>query len=250
MVCLSLDTITLDGFMNEHLIVKHFGDSLEITQIEWKKSSSKRLYKSISTKDKKSGRYHSSLSRTRSRIREHVFCNFPAGQSIFLTLTFRDHVISREVALSSFDLFRRKLKKDFPDIKYLSVAELTKKGRIHFHLLLDRPFISHAFLSRIWGQGFVFVLPTKGNTRKLASYISKYISKDLFVSFGKKAYLISSNLEKPIIVRGLFEASNYIKAFLSSVSVRGGWVLLDDTFSGENEFMTFSRRSLDFAFGS
>lgn len=233
-----------------HSIAKFYGSTLEITYLQHKKSHIKRMYTKKDNENEKSdtGRFFASLSRSRTRIRELVQNNFVAGSSVFLTLTYAEHISKDDYdrALLDFDNFRRKLKKQYPSIKYLAVSELTKKGRIHFHILLDQKYISQKWLAQIWQKGFVFIVPTHGNTQKLAFYISKYISKDVFVSFGNKTYLRSSNLENPLIVRGLFEVSNFVSSILQAYTVAGS-AFGSSFFSGENDFFKWERSLLVFS---
>lgn len=169
-----------------------------------------------------SGRFKSSLIRSRSRVREHIINNFPP-KSLFITLTYADNFGKDyyDTSLRHFDLFARKLRCKYPKIKYLAVAELQKRGAIHYHMVIDRNTVDCAFLGQVkeddnqnflfvcgldsgaWNYGIIFVKSTFGAPQRVAQYVSKYVTKTPFVEVGRKVYLISRNLLKSIVYNDL-----------------------------------------------
>lgn len=123
----------------------------------------------------------------------------------FLTLTFADDVTDPKEAQRRFHSLRTNfLKRHFPE--YIAVYERTKKGRIHFHLIVNvrvdirrglnfreiaegRYSSANPALRQLWallrenvhkyGFGRTELLPVKTNSKGLARYVSKYISKHI-----------------------------------------------------------------------
>lgn len=131
----------------------------------------------------------------------------------FLTITFNPKFIDR----SNYDLLSEKTSKWLnniksryaPDLKYIIVPELHSDGvNYHFHGLLS----NIGFLSLVdsghkvkgasiynlenWNYGFSTVSKVK-DSAKCASYITKYITKDLCaVTKNKRRYWVSKNCDK------------------------------------------------------
>ncbi|WP_308033206.1 rolling circle replication-associated protein [Neisseria cinerea] len=123
----------------------------------------------------------------------------------FLTLTFADDVTDPKEAQRRFHSLRTNfLKRHFSE--YVCVYERTKKGRIHFHLIVNtrvdirrglnfreiaagRYSSANPALRQLWallrenvqkyGFGRTELLPVKTNSKGLARYVSKYISKHI-----------------------------------------------------------------------
>jgi len=122
----------------------------------------------------------------------------------FLTLTFGDHVTDPKEAYKRFNSLRRRLLSDLFGPSWVSVPELQKSGRLHFHLLVDcqsdiRSDFDHERVSKgdyrsanshlrgIWrelrtrlpkyGFGRSELLPIRTNVEGMAKYVSKYIGK-------------------------------------------------------------------------
>jgi hypothetical protein len=86
-----------------------------------------------------------------------------------------------------FNKFREYLRRKYgvpPD--YISVTEFTLRGIPHLHVLIDR-YIEHAWISKTWdsigGGRIVFIKQV--TVRKVARYLSKYLTKDLILSAPK-----------------------------------------------------------------
>lgn len=125
----------------------------------------------------------------------------------FLTLTFRDHILSPKEAQRRLNsLLTRIIKPRYRD--YLGVMERQKSGRIHYHLLVVLKIdIRTGFdfdqvqnqnyksaspgLRSEWsfwrktapayGFGRTELMPIKSNTEAIAKYVGKYISKHMEV---------------------------------------------------------------------
>ncbi len=149
-------------------------------------------------------------------IKRLVDSNFD-NKTSFLTLTQRmENKSAYDIKLSNyeFDKFIRRLKyylnKKYPGkkLKYLATWERTKKGVIHYHLILfGFPFIPAKKLEEIWRLGFIKINQIKRIDASVRSeYISKYFSKDLeFRDRKVKAFFKSRNLKKPTEIISFFE---------------------------------------------
>jgi len=111
-----------------------------------------------------------------------VFDNQKTNPAL-LTLTFSNHITSVPMAYMRFKEGMRRIKFEYPNLEYIAVPEFTKKGRVHFHLIVwgipEWHVASERDYRRIatmWGLGFIDIVPTNGS-KKLISYVSKYFVK-------------------------------------------------------------------------
>ncbi|HFC8523341.1 TPA: phasyl DNA replicon protein arp, partial [Neisseria subflava] len=160
----------------------------------------------------------------------------------FLTLTFADDVTDPKEAQRRFHSLRTNfLKRHFPE--YVCVYERTKKGRIHFHLIVNtrvdirrglnfreiaagRYSSANNALRQLWallrenvnkyGFGRTELLPVKTNSKGLARYVSKYISKHINSRLPEdKGYrLVRTSMDK----KSVWKVANSNFAFVSNGS--------------------------------
>jgi len=87
----------------------------------------------------------------------------------------------------SFNKLREYLRREFGGApRYICVLEFTQAGVPHLHVLWYR-YIDHAWMSQSWadlGAGYV-VWVKKVTAVKVARYLSKYLTRDLFESAPK-----------------------------------------------------------------
>ena len=98
-----------------------------------------------------------------------------------------------------FKNFIKRLKYKYNDnLKYLAVIEFQKRGAVHYHVLLDIPYVPQNTLQELWGNGFVYINAID-HVDNIGAYILKYITKDNndIRLMGQKAYLYSRNLKQP-----------------------------------------------------
>jgi hypothetical protein len=95
----------------------------------------------------------------------------------------------------SFNKLRQYLRREFGEApRYICVLEFTKAGVPHLHVLFDR-YIDHSWMSQSWadlGAGFV-VWVKRVTAVKVARYLSKYLTKDLFESAPKGTRRITTS---------------------------------------------------------
>lgn len=126
--------------------------------------------------------------------------------TMMLTLTYREDVSVEE---SKLDIckFNKQLRLIYPKCKYLYVIELTKRGRPHYHMLVDIPKnitdikAYERYLAEIWSHGFVDVQLITNN-KGVGFYISKYFTKEP-IDTSCKLYGYSRNCDKPTVVKFL-----------------------------------------------
>ena len=142
--------------------------------------------------------YANTNQRRRDTIRRLACCNFNNEYDKFLTLTFAENKVDIKECNILFKSFIRKLKKYNDNLKYLAVIEFQKRGAVHYHVLLDIPYIPQEELQNLWGNGFVFINAIT-HVDNIGAYIVKYMTKDNKDTRlrGQKAYLFSRNLKKP-----------------------------------------------------
>lgn len=159
----------------------------------------------IRTQNEKERSVNSSLSRTKNKIYELAHCN---KWEYFVTWTFNPDLVNRydyQECYGRAYSYLRNLKKSNPDMKYLIVPELHKDGAFHFHGLLSNCELKLSehkngiYNLKNFKYGFTTVSLIK-DSRATATYICKYITKDLLaVSKGKHRYLASNNLALPYL---------------------------------------------------
>lgn len=197
--------------------------------------------------DRKEERRSQTLRDGSNKIRRLALLNFSPETSTFLTLTFADHVTDIYYSDDEFKKFIKRLKyKLKKSIKYLAVRELTKKGRIHYHVLVDSRLglpelpegyarykgpdgktynnsIAHEFelnyvhskeddIGEIWRHGWVDVKPLYGGVDNVGAYLVKYMTKNISLELfpGKNFYLRSRGLKEPVAIVGI-EADKLIE---------------------------------------
>jgi hypothetical protein len=169
--------------------------------------------------------------RTKSRVigavQRLVESNFNKD-SIFLTLTFNDEnnfdIFNLKDCNYIFHNFIVKLRGVFNDMKYLAVPEFQKRGAVHYHLIINRPYIDKKIIRKFWKYGFIRVSDIY-YLQGIGNYFTKYLTKnsDDERLFGKRSFFTSKNLRHPKKVYGEIAkrfvnalAGNKIKPYYSN----------------------------------
>jgi len=152
-----------------------------------------------------------SLSRARKKVIRAINSNSDLNK--FLTLTFEKNITDLNYSHSEFKKWVKRVnyhcfhtKKSM--MKYVAVIEFQERGAIHYHVLCNLPFVDVEKFQDIWGHGFIKLNKIKGNKNRFGSdecdnvgaYVTKYMTKDNDDPRlkGRKSYLMSRNLDKPI----------------------------------------------------
>lgn len=130
-----------------------------------------------------------------------------------LTLTYRENMTDVDQGWKDLHAFSRKMKHVFGDRwQYVCVPELQKRGAVHFHLAI-KGFYPVNLVRKLWrtviGEGNIDITdPGKyqlqhtsrknaaWNPKKIANYLSKYITKNETVAFNRRRYS-STKIELP-----------------------------------------------------
>lgn len=148
-----------------------------------------------------------SLARSKSTLKKLVLCNLPYGQPKFLTLTYRNPQFNETEAKRDFKNFIKRLKYHTKvQLRYIAVPEehnssLTRPDRLHsyhFHILIfDLSYIPASVYSDVWSHGFIRINRIDLNYMRVATYISKYISKQSSLPVSSRRFLTSRNIYRP-----------------------------------------------------
>ena len=147
------------------------------------------------------------LSRARKKVRRLINANIGQyGEEFtakFLTLTFAEHVTDISTANYEFQKFIKRLNYEvfgqkIINIRYVGVIEFTKKGRIHYHVVIfNIPYVKAHRIAEIWGNGFIKVNKID-HVDNVGAYVCKYMTKDNKGLLSKKSYFASQSLFRPI----------------------------------------------------
>lgn len=173
------------------------------------------------------------VSRAKTRMRRLIQSNFDqAGK--FLTLTFRDTDKFDINSLSDCNkrktYFLTQLRKSYPDVKFVAVPEFQKRGAVHYHLILDLPYVPIDELRVMWQYGFVRINKIY-NPAKVGSYIAKYLAKNVEDPRFKKHRCFSSskNLDQPKVHYG-----NHLNQVVDEFGKLGIDPVFEITYASQN----------------
>lgn len=184
----------------------------------------------IELKDRTNERRGQTLRDGRNMTRRLALMNFSENDK-FITLTFDPKKLKNKKVLTDLNFIDDEFKKFIKrfnyrfgtKLKYIAVRETHKSGRFHIHMICDwkQEFECHEQLreferllgNEVWKHGFVDIKEIN-HVDNVGAYIIKYMTKDLSIELfkGKKLYLCSKGLDRPVIYRGI-EADTLIDAY-------------------------------------
>lgn len=172
--------------------------------------------KDIITDDQNSGglKFDSNLRRARFSIRQLVWSNI-TDYTKFITLTYAETVLDFDKLNYDIKQFFKKLKRKMKfDPRYIWVPEPQRSrgaaegntGCLHVHIVLfNCEKIPLDVLNSCWPHGRTDIRILNGcrlsddvKIKSAAAYLSKYISKDNIVGFGRHCFRASLNLNRPV----------------------------------------------------
>lgn len=206
-----------------------------------------------------------SLNRTKQNI--YKFSR-QADWEYFITLTFDGSKVNRydfdECMSKANKWFNNQKARKAPDLKYLFVPEQHKDGAWHIHgVIADVGEMSFADSGRVaigekayrrsdvnsefatiynlTGWRFGFSTATRVRDKyKVASYITKYITKDLCEStFGKKRYYRSRNIPEPIEKGFIVEPQDFDSFMTEMVDSFGCGMVYQKEVNGLYQSVTY-----------
>lgn len=174
------------------------------------------------------------------RAKKNVrLCCKQIGADRMVTLTYRENMVDRKLALKHWDAFRRRLRK-VKDFHYVAVIEEQERGALHFHVAV-RGRQHYALLRSIWqsviGLGMNGQQMGQVNVRdphrfgfgqngahKLASYIAKYCSKQMNArSLDEKRYFRSRGIVLPEVDSVRLHCTSMLGAVQSAFSIMAAY---------------------------
>lgn len=161
------------------------------------------------------------VNRAKNNARRLAQTNFDPVNAKLLTLTFAPteefDITSPDDCHPKFKNFMAKLKRRYPRFKYIAVGEFqTKNNRmaVHYHLIVNLPYIKWDKLTKLWGYGGIDVEMGDNNPIHKISYITKYIIKDNPYIYKNHRYFASKGLKKSLTLYG-FEAERVLSRAIS-----------------------------------
>lgn len=203
-----------------------------------------------------------STRKARNKVRTMAIANFNEND-LFITLTFSDNrFVETKWGIVEFERFnqtdiknvdetnkefkkfiqrlREKFGKNFRYIAVIEFQDMNRRGAVHYHMLADIKGMTQETLFNLWGLGFVDIKNIK-QVDNVGAYISYYMTKENEDERlqGKKSYLISRNLKKPIDLH-LEEAYEEINGLESGGAVPVYTNEYDSEFCGRVKFKEYN----------
>jgi len=132
----------------------------------------------------------------------------PGGRKVpFVTLTFREQRICHVWAKRCLDVFFKAAKRKFPGLFYVWVAELQKRGTIHFHICTNAAWIDSSWVQDTWRRitGDNTLLTHVMGVKNPGGYMAKYLAKgqgDVSQPIWGRRCCVSFGLARAIRARG------------------------------------------------
>lgn len=157
-------------FERRHILFKANGDFQNISvKTFWTLEGRKRILKDIKRK-------------LRILLKDYN-CSYQ------ITLTYRDFSDYSKSDIRKFlNSFTRMFRYRNVDFKYFWVAEIQKRGMIHYHILFffklkDRKrvfdYMSKNRIDRLWNRGYTFITFSRQTIKKAYNYVTKYLLKTI-----------------------------------------------------------------------
>lgn len=236
--------------------IVQFGDTIEIYEYAKPLPDHRPIYKSPIRKKRDAKlraerkllnivpeRSKRSVARTkRNFFRMCHHNNLNASAINFLTITFIEDHSYLQATHHVQDFFKR-IKEHYPQVplRYISVPELTKKGRYHFHCLLydlpseisERERATRNF-QRLFRQGYIDLGAVTYTSEGLAGYMAKYMAKALqdHKNEAIRGYTCSRNILK------FTEAGSNKESFYSDIMFYTELELDNSSLHKETEYET------------
>lgn len=147
-----------------------------------------------------------------------------------LTLTFRENVTDIEEAWAVFKYFTRLMRQKYgKQFCYVAVPEYQKRGAVHFHLAVSGWYRANV-VRKLWRQasgrrgGNIDITSARKaenkngwNPKRIASYLSKYMSKQDSVVFNKRRYSAGGDIKVPPPEKGWIALGSSVISVMGDV---------------------------------
>jgi len=138
-----------------------------------------------------------------------IIGSFAQKKCIMITLTFDDRApdpfIDPAYYSRVWDTFVKRLRRKYPALCYARIVELTRKGRPHFHVLVDR-YIPQRYVSWAFSNcgGGTIAYCQYVDPGRSAKYVTKYVTKSLDPHSRGPYFFFVSRMRSISMSRGLF----------------------------------------------
>lgn len=156
------------------------------------------------------------IKRVKKQVRR--IANANPEMNKFLTLTFSENVSSLQTANYEFKKFRERLEYHTgKKLKYIAVPEFQKRGAVHYHLLIDYPYVAWNKYVKVWGKGGVWITKVR-KKNATGAYIAKYVTDSKWTDlrfYKQKAYFCSKGLKRAIVL-----VDNFLDKFYEQITMK------------------------------
>ena len=180
----------------------------------------RRGKKEISDEQKKvnkENRRKQTLYQARNNIIRLISAN--SDLKSFITLTYKENMQDIKKSRKDLDIFFKRLRRVYRDLKYIWVMEYQQRGAIHFHILANIPIdistvkstqkksmeqkqYENEFRDKFWQHGFIDLrnIGEEKDIKNVGKYIACYLVQDILDLDlqGNRVYGYSKNLNKPV----------------------------------------------------
>lgn len=160
-----------------------------------------------------------SKQRARSKVRQKCMA---LSVTHLMTLTQSENESSIDESYKAFHYFNKLMRMRWKDWAYVATPEFQKRGSVHYHLAVVG-FYHAGTVRALWrralrGKGGNVDMqapkdlkrPGDRSPRRIAAYISKYITKDETVGFNRKRYYSGGTFTPPQIFKGFSARGLYM----------------------------------------
>jgi hypothetical protein len=152
-----------------------------------------------------------SANRARTKVRRTCL---EIGVDRLMTLTFKENVTEIDDAWKKYKYFCKLMKQRYGERwAYVAVPEYQKRGAVHFHLAVSGYYhantVRYLWLRAVgeYGGNIDITSPRKAgknswSPKRVANYITKYITKTDSVEFNRRRYSSGGNIQRVEPIRG------------------------------------------------
>lgn len=145
------------------------------------------------------------------KLRRLMNNNFRDGDYLLRLDFHKEHPKTSTEMQKLTSNFLRRLKRAFPDLKYIYVKELGKRGGAHIHMMINK--CPPDLIRKAWSYGGIHIDPlySEGQYRKIAEYFIKYAQKTEETEgelVGKRWYA-SRNLVPPKVKKRICKSNRF-----------------------------------------
>lgn len=258
---------------SKEVIVHHFPDGIEafidVRHDTWSSMTSEQIqlcieegaHRGIRGEGDHDRSAIASARRAKTQVRRK--CKMLRADTM-ITLTYRENVTDETRVQKDFKAFRRRLN-SLGQFHYVAVLEAQQRGALHVHIacvglpaFLMRDGVrvkSFNLLRSMWhrvvgrGNGACHVSRPRGrnSAHRIASYIAKYVSKNIEDgAFNRKSYWSSPGIPKPLVTRSWLPGSVLERDIITHLYqgwIAQGYTDISQYYDELNGFYWFSASS-------